>query len=304
MAQTLCRRLPPCVSQRLRNLIYPYEVAFRDDYHFVTRAITGSLCCGTTRDMHAYPLSVHGFYEWRNLAIALTTVSAGDIILEIGANVGTETIGFSDLVGPGGKVYAFEPLPLNVRALRALAGMSRHNNILVETIALSDRAGSLQFTVPPEDRSGTGHILQAGEEGSPETVEVECMTLDAYAARGIPHCKMVFIDTEGEEVRILRGARSFLGRCQPFLVVEASSRNLQRCGFGIRDLYTEMTSLGYHPYAVGRFGLLRVEGPQEQECNWLGLYGDDPELARRLSRRLCRCFLAPCVSGLNPLVRS
>ena len=38
----------------------------------------------------------------------------GDVILEVGANVGTETVSYADIVGPDGIVHAFEPVPSNV----------------------------------------------------------------------------------------------------------------------------------------------------------------------------------------------
>lgn len=56
---------------------------------------------GTTRDFHLHVLAIHGYYDWRVLVIAGAICSQGDTIVEVGANVGTETLGFADIVGVG-----------------------------------------------------------------------------------------------------------------------------------------------------------------------------------------------------------
>lgn len=131
IAQRVCRNLPPLFAQRLRSVIYPFEQASRDDYEFIVRAQTGSIFKNTTSDYHAYPFSVHGYSDWRNWAIALALCSPGDTIVEVGANVGTETIGFADIVGSLGKVYAFEPLPSNLIALEDIMRLNQLQNVTI-----------------------------------------------------------------------------------------------------------------------------------------------------------------------------
>ena len=61
-----------------------------------------------------YPFAVHGYFYCTAWGITLAIFAPGDTIVEVGANVGTETIGFSDIVGRSGRVIAFEPVPANI----------------------------------------------------------------------------------------------------------------------------------------------------------------------------------------------
>src|SRR4051795_3060909 len=119
-ARSVCTRMQPFGAGKVRSLLYPYERAQRDSCTFEIEAKTGSTFRGNTADFHAYPFAVSACGEWRNWAVALALCGPGDLIVEVGANVGTETVGFSDIVGAGGRVMAFEPSPPNLEALGAV----------------------------------------------------------------------------------------------------------------------------------------------------------------------------------------
>ncbi|MFQ5510847.1 MAG: FkbM family methyltransferase [Candidatus Krumholzibacteriia bacterium] len=304
LAQKICRPLPPVISQKLRTWLYPYAAARQDNYEFVVRAQTGSQFRGTTRDFHGYPFSVHGYYEWRNTAIALATAAPGDVIIEVGANVGTETVGFSDIVGGDGKVHAFEPLPSNTSRLEDLARRTIHPNIAVHAFALSDRNETVEFQVPVAHMSGSGFIARSGDEEASKTVRVRCVTLDSLAEE-IGPASVLFMDTEGEEIRILRGAATYIRDFRPTIILEASPKLLRRAGFTIDDLYAEITGRDYIPYKIVRFGLERVESPDPDNVdNWFCAdRAQQRSLVGRAHRRILACGLMPCVRGLNPLSR-
>jgi FkbM family methyltransferase len=307
IAQRTCRILPPLLAQRLRSVVYPAAVARRDDYEFVACSQTGAFLQSRTSDVHGYPFSVHGYYEWRNWAIALACCAPGDTIVEIGANIGTETVGFADIVGPGGVVHAFEPLPSNLAALRRNVNLNgdRHD-VRVHPIALSDRNGRERFTVPAPHSSGTGHIVaSATRDGAEEAaVEVECAMLDALTD-DIGASRLIVMDVEGEEVKVLRGGGAYIRRFAPVLVLEASPQLLARGGFGLRDLHHEVVGLGHDPYRVSRLGLTQKDLlTYPHASNWACLPTATAGRAVALiSRSIKRCGLCPCVSGINPMTR-
>ncbi len=301
IARTLCRPLPPLVAQKVRALVYPFTAGIRDNLEVTVRSLTGSAFTGRTGDFHAYPFSVHGYSEWRNIAIALALTKAGDTILEIGANVGTETIGFSDIVGARGRVVAFEPLPTNVVALQRLIGRVQHANVDLRTVALSDRAGEVSFVVPRGHESGMGHVQQASEKVTTSTVVVQCATLDSQAGTMNPP-SVIFMDTEGEELRILNGGRELVTRAKPVIVLEASPHHLRRSGFTLNDLHTTVRDLGYVAYAIGRFTVTPVDADTQGHCdNWICVPRERVAVIRRVNRSLLRCGFMPCVGSLNPL---
>jgi hypothetical protein len=60
-------------------------------------------------------------------------------------------------------------------------------------------------------------------------VEVGCLILDIVSEQ-IGSAKLIFMDTEGEELRILHGTKNFIQDFEPTIVLEASSKLLSRSG--------------------------------------------------------------------------
>jgi FkbM family methyltransferase len=239
--------MPPLLSQRVREVISPYSVAREESYSFTTRSVTGSPFTGTTADFVAYPVAVHGYFNWRNVSIARAVCTVGDAVVEIGANIGSETVGFSDVVAEGGAVYAFEPFPPNLELLRLNARQTNHRNISVLPLALSDREAQIRFAVPVQGNSGSGYVLgstdnQGNSDKDTGTVEVPCTTLDAMSEQ-LRRPRLIVIDAEGHEGAILRGAEQLISEARPVIVLEVieqllapfsavPERYLSRCGHG------------------------------------------------------------------------
>lgn len=304
LAQHLCRWLPPIMSMRLRSVVYPQKMAFQDDFPFTVKSQTGSQYSGRTSDFHGYPFSVHGYYEWRNWALAAAVCAPGDTIIEIGANVGTETVGFRDIIGDSGKVFAFEPVPANLEALHHLVVLNRWRNVHVQPLALGDAECRLSFVLPPHKHaSGVGHLAVGQETNPAQTIEVQCQRLDTLI-NDIGPAKAIFCDAEGAETMILRGAQEYLGQHKPALVLEASPKLLVRAGSNLVQLHETLHSFNYVAFAVGRFGLSRVVDFKNSNAgNWFCVHNSMIRLARKCSASIARCGLLPCLRGLNPLCR-
>jgi FkbM family methyltransferase len=299
-AQRLCKYLPPIIASRVRLMAYSPRMAALDRKVITAKAQTGSILEGNTVDFHFYPFSIQGYYEFRNVAIALALAAPGETIVEIGANVGTETVSFSDVVGPRGTVHAFEPLRSNARWIQRANELSQNNNIVLHECAVGDANAPAPFSVPPEHSSGTGHLLGEGETTAASIV-VNVVTLDSVSDL-IGSATLMFIDIEGNELRFLRGAREFLARHRPVLVLEASPRLLQRRGATIEELYRMLRASGYRVYSVGRFraGLTNPAKLRSAE-NWLCLPEERRRAINKVNRVLFACALLPCIRGMNPL---
>ena len=159
IAQAVCRYLPPLISGRVGAFLYPQKLAYRDAYQYISHSQTGSLFASSTADLHGFRFAVYGFNFWRAWAVTLAVCSRGDTIIEIGANIGTETVGFVDIVGNAGKVYAFEPLPSNYQALKNLVDLNQYPNLEIFPFAVGDRDENLYFKKPrAAHSSGTGYL--------------------------------------------------------------------------------------------------------------------------------------------------
>ena len=304
LAQRLCRHLPPLISPRIRIAVYPQQQAFQDDLNFIVKAQTGSLFSGSTGDFHSYPFSIHGFYDWRNWAVALAVTKPGDTIVEVGANVGTETVGYRDIIGPSGQVHAFEPMPSNMDALNNIIELNNWTNVTIHPIALGNKHETANFVLPEHDwASGIGHL--AGPEVSAEsrTIEVKVIPLDSLK-EDLGALRAIFIDTEGAEVDVLTGGQEVISHYRPIIVLEAAPNHLNRAGKSIAELCTVLANLNYQSWEITRFGLTSPQKIHENKnANWVCLPKENVQLRSRIVRFIRLCGILPCIAGLNPLTR-
>lgn len=309
MAVTFCPvYLPiftPSVSQHVRSLLYPLRLAYKDKIYVEICAQTGSTYCGTIADYHVYPFSVHGYFYWRAWAIALAICSPGDTIVEIGANVGTETIGFSDIVGPTGRVLAFEPLPANLKILQDALKKRQYDNIEIYPLAVGAFNQQVHFSVPSNpEHSGVGYVVNHLEAARHETVEVTCITLDSFLQASV--CpQLIYMDVEGFEIQVLRGAYKMITTHKPVLILEASRKLLKRAGFSVEDLYNEIIHLGYIPFGIAQITTIEIDvSSGSGYTNWLCLPREKLALRSAIHKTIAECGLLPCIPGINPMTRT
>ena len=304
-ARAVCGWLPPIVAQTVRDAVYPRSVARAEACTFTATSVTGSPFSGSTADHVAYPFAVHGYFNWRNVAIARAVCRPGDVVYDVGANLGSETVAFSDVVGPRGRVIAFEPFPANVEQLRANAAAVSSANVEVRPIALGEGEGEIHFTPPASGNSGSGHIAGNGDDLA-GAVAVSCTTLDALRADGLPPARLIVIDAEGHEAAILRGAVHTLDHDRPVVAFEAVGELLARAGSGVGELAALMAQSRYALSEIRRLGLAPIgDGAAiPDSSDWLAVPREQAFLIAAVQRTLRRGALAPCLPGLNPLCGS
>lgn len=298
VTRIVCSTTPPIVSGRLRKMLLPSHRAYAMAMPYKTRSQTGSFYKAVTDEYHTYQFGLHGFCTWRNWAVALALVEREDTIFEIGANVGTETIGYSDIVGDEGNVVAFEPVQKNVDRVRRHLGERRHDNIHFVEKAVSSSVGTVHFKKSAvETSTGTGHIVKGKIDE--ESIEVEVTMLDRFVEW---QPKLIYMDVEGSEVDVLRGGAQLIEKARPYIVCEASPKCLDRMGYTLKDLYDVLISYGYKVYEISRFGLSQVDGlDYVRSKDWFCTPSNDDEAVKKVSRMILRCALMPCVLGLNPM---
>lgn len=123
-------------------------------------------------------------------------IRSGDVVLDIGANIGYYSVLFSQLVGSG-QVYAFEPSTRNLPVLRENLRRNRIENVQVVEAALSDRRGVANLG------GNTLDTLRIGDDYRGESVTGD---LDEWAEAADLRClDFVKADIEGHEIPMLRG---------------------------------------------------------------------------------------------------
>ncbi len=164
-------------------------------------------------------------------------ISAGDWVVDIGANVGHYTKKFSDLVGPQGRVIAVEPVPDTFALLAANVSLLKYRNVTLLNIAASDQTAVVGIQIP-DFETGLKNYYQAALTTKPSELQVMTVALDSLALNH--RIRLVKIDAEGHDPVVLQGAERLLARDHPMLIVETSSpvviEKLASLGYGSEKL--------------------------------------------------------------------
>jgi FkbM family methyltransferase len=189
-----------------------------------------------------------GTFEVAHTAALRSFVRLGDTAIDVGANVGLFSIELARLVGPTGRVFAVEPGPEAYAFLKRNLSRNGMAHAQAMNIALSDRVERGQLQVPngkPEYAS-LAPVVHESVRGT--AVSAAAVVLDTIDRLFLPHlqaCRLIKIDTEGHELSIIRGARSFLERLRPIISLEIEPRLLASHGASSESVLLELRSLGY-----------------------------------------------------------
>ena len=194
-----------------------------------------------------------GWYEHDTIRAFHGLLKPGDTFLDIGANFGQYTLLGAKLVGTAGRVIAFEPEPVSFAWLDDNVRRNGLAQVRLESIALGERAATLELYVGSPDNLGTTSFRKQ-YNFSGRTVPVPVRTLDEYCAtEGVARVDAIKIDVEGAELSVLRGAEKVLAS-GPTLVVEFEESNQRRFDLSCDDLERFLTERGYELHTIGAQG--------------------------------------------------
>lgn len=173
--------------------------------------------------------SLTKYGEWAEHEIELLSriIPAGATVLDVGANIGCHSVAFSRMVGPTGRVMAFEPFSDNFAMLRL---NTREQGNVIATQALvgaSQGVATLdlrRLAAPGENYGAISYkrIPQiSGEEMNGADLAISAqVALDMFAALPVEFVK---IDVEGMEFDVLIGARGLIAKRRPIFYFEQNS---------------------------------------------------------------------------------
>jgi FkbM family methyltransferase len=188
-------------------------------------------------------IKLHGQHEAGTEEFILDHLEPGYTFLDIGANIGY----FSLLAAIAGHVksVAFEPQGPVAELLARSADFNGVSGMVrVERFALSDAPASMKMTSCP---GNTGHaqLADPGDEGD-KACRVPVLALDDWLrANPVGRVSVCKIDTEGTELRVLRGMQELLARDAPAIVIEVIDDLLGDFGVSGPQVLGLLGALGY-----------------------------------------------------------
>ena len=168
---------------------------------------------------HDYPGAILGRTERALLEWFRHSVRAGETWLDVGAHYGYTAIALSELVGPEGRVFAFEPVLSTAGHLGRTRALNNLSQLTVLPLGLGSPQG-FELRQVPVVRGMADSTVRPGR-GSAETFLVA--RLDAIwrnICGGRPRIDGVKIDVQGMEIDTLDGMAGVLGEFKPRLALE------------------------------------------------------------------------------------
>ncbi len=152
----------------------------------------------------------------------------GDIVLDIGANLGYYTRLYQKLVGSNGKVFAVEPVVPFYENLQHFLG--KKDNVVIWNYALGNRIGDVVLSVPKKYgylRTGLPRVVNSNNNQLKEDYFIfqSKMTKGSLLFSEIKYLDYLKMDVEGYEMIIIPEIVDFLILTKPTIQVEISEKS-------------------------------------------------------------------------------
>jgi len=195
-------------------------------------------------------LSWNHEYEPTETRLFQKEIEPGDVVLDIGANIGYYALLFARHVGSSGKVIAFEPDPRIAVILKRNIAENNYGNVVVVEKALSHENGHAPFFMNSEN---FGDNYLTAPETTEGQCEVETVRLDDFLALSpdVPRIRHIKMDIQGAEDWALRGMERTLQRIgQLTLTVEYMPQALIAHGSEPRHFLERLQSFAFTLHRV------------------------------------------------------
>ena len=221
------RRMPPLPAcKRMSGVLFEYDLA---DYRGTAPMYFGSYA----------PLVIEAMRKY---------LAPGGIFIDVGANIGYLSAIAAGLVGTGGEVHSFEPVPVYCRRLQRLAELNPCHSIFPSGCAAGECAGTCTIYVTREPGQNTMVPAYQRRAEIVSTLDVPVVRLDDYIAENkMTRISLIKIDAEGFELPVVKGLERYFSsrRERPPIICEIAPRAYSLLGKSLADLENYMGQFGY-----------------------------------------------------------
>lgn len=156
-----------------------------------------------------------------DLKVVKALVVEGDVVVDVGANIGLYSYYLSSFVGAGGVVYSIEPVPSTFAILSANMSAFNLKNVQLLPYALDQEPGQRGMAAPKFDSGGVNYYRASfSEANGSDQIVVSTSSMDSLFLES--EVTFVKIDVEGAELSVLLGAQTFLSQKTPAWLIEIS----------------------------------------------------------------------------------
>jgi len=193
--------------------------------------------------IYQYILKTGKAWSYGLLSMVFPYVKEGDVVLDIGAHVGTTTVPLSKAVGEKGKVIAFEPQGKMMNLLVKNVELNECENVHISKMCVGHVTGEttiidtvLPSSIPEEFKSRIvqnfgGVCIGKGSE------KINMVALDDLE---FDKLNLIKIDVEGAEKVVIWGARETIRKHRPVVIYETNKKNITENMIEVLELTDEI----------------------------------------------------------------
>jgi FkbM family methyltransferase len=191
---------------------------------------------------------LYGMHEYVASSVFVANISAGSVVLDVGANLGEYTVLAGRAAGQQGSVIAYEPNPTARQRIARNVDASGLRNVEISPHALASDDGVATLRVPG-DESGLG-TLRPGVLGTEFRVELRRLDgiLDKQHRGRI---SMIKLDVEGFEFQVIEGAQETIAESRPVILYECAEETfITRRGRILTPTMAFLEDAGYNNFVI------------------------------------------------------
>ncbi|MCD6011920.1 MAG: FkbM family methyltransferase [Flavipsychrobacter sp.] len=267
-AKKIISVLPPRARFRIAKALYNYESPGINGIDLVSPLQDDGLVCFiNTKDLIGWKIFFFGEYEEGTNSILSKYIKPNDVVIEAGANIGSETLLIARMLKQG-RVYAFEPNPYTFDRLKINASINELENISTYDYALGESDTTIQFNIYPKNFCNSGMSSKYMETSNTRKIDVTQKKLDTFLKENnINKVDFIKMDIQGAEMDMIAGATETIARHKPTIFTEACEPYNDT-----KVLYQTLKAAGYNVYLIGEKDTTLMNTPADiKDGNWLAI---------------------------------
>jgi FkbM family methyltransferase len=182
----------------------------------------------------------------------------GATVIDVGANIGYNTVRAARRAGPRGHVIALEPTPDTLAVLRHNIAASGLANIHIGAVAAGRIAGTRDFFVRGATSAVNSLFPDSRYASVTSVLPVPVVRLDDL----VDGADVVKIDVEGAELEVLEGMTRILSKPRVTLIVEWDPLLQQNAGTCAEALPRWLLNRGWRLTAVSHLSVRPLAGSE------------------------------------------
>ena len=187
------------------------------------------------------------FYEYEMLKDIFESLLPGDVIIDVGANIGNHSLFIAKFCNPE-QIYSFEPFQYSFNLLKKNIEINHfENKITPIPYAVGSKPTKGAMLIRDENNIGMTQFIETNDG------DIEAITLDEYFGDNLQRLDLIKIDVEGMDLEVLKGAKNLLNKYHPKIYIECLDKSsymnvsnfLSQFGYYLKGTFNGSTTFSF-----------------------------------------------------------